>query len=179
MSVNGNSRFRTRSCEPRGTVSATSSVMVFDDGYEDNLGPGAARADGRLEIVDEGSLWSSVGLVDKVAELVAVVGNAAVNGIVHPVTVENLAGVELVAVERKLLEALGARPSWDLLAGVELAACDGLKVREILQKVGEHGTVLARDDEVAVGNYVLSVEGVDFVHDLSVFAGECKVAPDL
>jgi hypothetical protein len=77
-----------------------------------------AGGDGGGEVLLEASLWASAGLLDGVAELVSVLGDAEVDGVVLPVAVEDVLQVQAGTVERKLLERVGVCPAGDMLVGL-------------------------------------------------------------
>jgi hypothetical protein len=77
-----------------------------------------AGSDGGGEVLLEASLWASAGLLDGVAELVNVLGDAEVDGVVLPVAVEDVLQVQAGTVERKLLERVGVCPAGDMLVGL-------------------------------------------------------------
>jgi hypothetical protein len=63
------------------------------------------------EVVDKRRLGTGVGLGDDVAELALVLIGAAVKGVVLPVAVKDVPGVQLVVVEGQLLEQLITAPA--------------------------------------------------------------------
>lgn len=74
--------------------------------------------DGRPDVVGEASLGTSVVLDDGIAELICVVSDAQVDGVVLPVAIVDRLEVETWTIERQLLEAGDIGPTGNMLVGL-------------------------------------------------------------
>lgn len=167
---------------------AACASLVVDEVGGDDTTSGSNGGNGGTEVVDEAGLRTGVGLDHGFAgDLVGVVSDPAVDGVVLPVAVEYVLGVHARLVERQLLELLGVKPAGQMLIGLEmgddvncarpvmngktylqLANVEDVEVGAGVQDRGEHRAISAAVDKPAVDDGEVHVPRVGLVHDLHV-----------
>lgn len=154
-----------------------------------------AGSNSGIEVIDEAGLRTGVGLNDVVTEFIRVVGDAVVDGVILPITIEDGLGVDTGAVERELRELVDIDPARDVLvrlqqdsqkanAGtcakcegiyLELADVEDLQVGAVLEDRDEHRAISTAVDERVVDVVEARVLLVDLVDDVQVFLGALPI----
>lgn len=91
----------------------------------------ARHLHGADDVLHEASLGAGIILLNVLAVLIGVHGNALVNGVVLPVAVEDLVDRKIRLIVGQLLQEFGSVPARDMFASVELARRDGPEVRKL------------------------------------------------